>query len=86
MHVGHSLLMRDWHFWHLQPELPRNSDLVLRQHNPLPQSENVTVSIDGGPSYNGTYPDPHDSIQWYQTPTLADGTHNIPMRGIGATI
>ena len=39
----------------------------------------ATVSIDGGTAYNTTYSTipPQAYVQWYQSPTLSDGKHNI---------
>ncbi|KAF8873758.1 hypothetical protein BD779DRAFT_1664328 [Infundibulicybe gibba] len=51
------------------------------------QSQNVTVTIDGGASYNSSYGDPHPQnyLQWYQSPVLPDGTHKITLDGVAGT-
>ena len=45
------------------------------------------VSIDGGTPYNSSYmdPSPPSCRQWYQSPTLHDGNHNIAITHIAAT-
>jgi hypothetical protein len=45
------------------------------------------VSIDGGTAYKTSYMDPNPPSyrQWYQSPTLSDGTHNIAITHIAAT-
>ena len=45
------------------------------------------VSIDGGPEYNVSYmdPAPPSARQWFQSPTLSDGTHTINISRIAGT-
>ncbi|KAF8878195.1 hypothetical protein BD779DRAFT_1447868 [Infundibulicybe gibba] len=54
---------------------------------PAERSQNVTVTIDGGTPYNTSYNDPQPQryLQWYQSPVLPDGTHNLTLDGIGGT-
>ncbi|KAF8968823.1 hypothetical protein BDZ97DRAFT_331274 [Flammula alnicola] len=52
-------------------------------------SQTFAVSIDGSAPYNTTYSDPNPPTyrQWYQTPLLAEGTHNIALSNIaGASV
>jgi len=50
-------------------------------------SQNLTVSIDGYTPYNTSYSDPNPQSyrQWYQSPLLKDGTHNIELSHIAGT-
>ncbi|KDR78324.1 hypothetical protein GALMADRAFT_245443 [Galerina marginata CBS 339.88] len=50
-------------------------------------SQILTVSIDGSTPYNTTYSDPNPQTyrQWYQSPLLADGTHNVALSHIAGT-
>lgn len=50
-------------------------------------SQILTVAIDGGTPYNTTYndPSPQSYRQWYQSPTLAEGKHNISLSHIAGT-
>lgn len=50
-------------------------------------SQIVTVSIDGGTPYNSTYDDsnPQSYRQWYQSPILQDGQHNISLTHVEGT-
>ncbi|KAF8155937.1 hypothetical protein B0H34DRAFT_799024 [Crassisporium funariophilum] len=52
-----------------------------------PLSQNILVTIDGGPSYNTSYGDssPPSYGQWYQSPELNDGHHNITIDRIDGT-
>ncbi|PPQ92273.1 hypothetical protein CVT25_008581 [Psilocybe cyanescens] len=51
-----------------------------------PSSQTATVSIDGGAPSTITYPGtPPAYVQWYQSPTLSDGTHNITVGHLGGT-
>ena len=45
------------------------------------------VTIDGGTPYNTSYMDPipQTYLQWYQSPTLAEGNHTIRVDGVGGT-
>ena len=45
------------------------------------------VSIDGGPEYNSSYMDaaPPSSRQWFQSPTLPEGTHTVNISRIAGT-
>jgi hypothetical protein len=45
------------------------------------------VTIDGGTPYNTSYMDPipQTYIQWYQSPTLAEGHHTIKVDGVDGT-
>ncbi|KAF8649112.1 hypothetical protein AX16_006010 [Volvariella volvacea WC 439] len=54
---------------------------------PIQSSQTVTVSIDGGESYNTSYSDPRPQSyrQWYQSPTLSDGEHTISLENIDLT-
>ncbi|KAF8869286.1 hypothetical protein BD779DRAFT_762674 [Infundibulicybe gibba] len=54
---------------------------------PTKQSQNITVTIDGGNPYNTSYNDPHPQnyLQWYQSPILPDGTHKLTLDGIAGT-
>ncbi|KAG6910349.1 hypothetical protein DXG01_011418 [Tephrocybe rancida] len=54
---------------------------------PSPLSQNIFVSIDGGPSYQAWYndPSPPSALQWYQSPKLSDGTHTISITHIAGT-
>lgn len=47
----------------------------------------MTVSIDGAPSYNTSYndPTPQSYVQWYQSPILPEGTHNITLTHLAGT-
>lgn len=51
------------------------------------ESQIATVSIDGGRAYNTTYGTtaPPAYVQWYQSPTLADGKHNITISHLAGT-
>ncbi|KAG6819362.1 hypothetical protein H0H93_012545 [Arthromyces matolae] len=52
-------------------------------------SQTFMVSIDGHSRYNTSYndPTPPTSLQWYQSPVLADGTHKINITHIaGASL
>ncbi|KAF8869285.1 hypothetical protein BD779DRAFT_1654995 [Infundibulicybe gibba] len=51
------------------------------------QSQNVTVTIDSGASYNSSYgdPSPPNYLQWYQSPLLADGKHKITLERVVGT-
>ncbi|KIM41816.1 hypothetical protein M413DRAFT_445030 [Hebeloma cylindrosporum] len=53
----------------------------------FPGSQNLTVSIDGGTPYNTSYADPNPQSyrQWYQSPLLSDGDHNIELSHIAGT-
>lgn len=50
-------------------------------------SQTLTVSIDGAPSYNTSYndPTPQSYVQWYQSPILPEGTHNITLTHLAGT-
>ena len=50
-------------------------------------SQILTVSIDGGTPYNATYndPNPQSYRQWYQSPALPDGQHNISLTHLEGT-
>ncbi|KIK04494.1 hypothetical protein K443DRAFT_417841 [Laccaria amethystina LaAM-08-1] len=50
-------------------------------------SQILTVAIDGGKPYNTTYddPSPQSYRQWYRSPTLAEGKHNISLSHIAGT-
>ena len=47
----------------------------------------MTVSIDGAPPYNTSYndPTPQSYVQWYQSPILPEGTHNITLTHMAGT-
>ncbi|KAF9481617.1 hypothetical protein BDN70DRAFT_803024 [Pholiota conissans] len=52
-------------------------------------SQTFSVSIDGSAPYNTTYGDPNPPTyrQWYQSPILEEGTHNIAISNIaGASV
>ncbi|KAF8154193.1 hypothetical protein B0H34DRAFT_80479 [Crassisporium funariophilum] len=53
----------------------------------ISQSQLLTVSIDGNLPYNTSYADPNPPTyrQWYQSPTLQEGTHNITLSHIAGT-
>ena len=53
----------------------------------FPGSQNLTVSIDGNTPYNTSYgdPNPQSYRQWYQSPLLSDGSHNIELSHIAGT-
>ncbi|EDR03078.1 uncharacterized protein LACBIDRAFT_331846 [Laccaria bicolor S238N-H82] len=50
-------------------------------------SQTLTVSIDGAPPYNTSYndPTPQSYVQWYQSPILPEGTHNITLTHMAGT-
>lgn len=50
-------------------------------------SQILTVSIDDGTPYNTTYADPNPQSyrQWYQSPILTDGQHNISLTHVEGT-
>ncbi|EDR05985.1 uncharacterized protein LACBIDRAFT_294729 [Laccaria bicolor S238N-H82] len=50
-------------------------------------SQTLTVSMDGAPSYNTSYndPTPRSYTQWYQSPILTEGTHNITLTHMAGT-
>ncbi|EDR05984.1 uncharacterized protein LACBIDRAFT_294728 [Laccaria bicolor S238N-H82] len=50
-------------------------------------SQRLTVSIDGASSYNTSYndPTPQSYVQWYQSPILPEGTHNITLTHMAGT-
>ena len=50
-------------------------------------SQTLTISIDGGNPTNTTYNDPNPPSyrQWYQSPTLAEGSHNISISHLAGT-
>ncbi|PPQ95278.1 hypothetical protein CVT26_014852, partial [Gymnopilus dilepis] len=50
-------------------------------------SQVATVSIDGGTPYNISYPDTplQTYVQWYQSPTLPEGTHTIVVEHLDGT-
>jgi hypothetical protein len=50
-------------------------------------SQTLAVSIDGSAPYNTSYSDPNPQSyrQWYQSPSLEDGTHNIELSHIAGT-
>lgn len=54
---------------------------------PPSSSQSMNVSIDGNSSYSTSYADPNPQTyrQWYQTPQLAEGTHDIKMSNIAGT-
>ena len=54
---------------------------------PDSSSQNLTVSIDGDTPYNTSYgdPNPQSYRQWYQSPLLSDGAHNIELSHIAGT-
>ncbi|KAF8891349.1 hypothetical protein BD779DRAFT_198651 [Infundibulicybe gibba] len=45
---------------------------------------NATVSIDGGSSYNSSFPNPtsRSYLQWYQSPQLPEGDHTINLTNL----
>ena len=52
-----------------------------------PLSQSIIVTIDGGSPYNTSYMDPISQtyIQWYQSPTLAEGIHTVKVDGVDGT-
>ncbi|KAF8875401.1 hypothetical protein CPB84DRAFT_1796491 [Gymnopilus junonius] len=50
-------------------------------------SQTATVSIDGGAPYNITYSTtpPPAYVQWYQSPTLSEGTHTVVVDHLDGT-
>ncbi|KDR80180.1 hypothetical protein GALMADRAFT_136709 [Galerina marginata CBS 339.88] len=52
-----------------------------------PASQEISVSIDGGASFTTSYGDltPPSYRQWYQSPDLAEGKHNITLGQIDGT-
>ena len=50
-------------------------------------SQTLTISIDGGNPTNTTYNDPNPPSyrQWYQSPTLNEGLHNITLSQLAGT-
>jgi hypothetical protein len=54
---------------------------------PAKDSQWSMFSIDGSPPYNSSFmdPAPPSSRQWYQSPTLPEGQHNITITHIAST-
>jgi hypothetical protein len=54
---------------------------------PARDSQWSLYSIDGGPAHNSSFmdPSPSSSRQWYQSPVLPDGQHNITITHIAST-
>ncbi|KAF8968104.1 hypothetical protein BDZ97DRAFT_1655524 [Flammula alnicola] len=52
-----------------------------------PSSQSIAVSIDGGAEYETSYddPTPQSYLQWYQSPTLPEGTHTIAVNQVAGT-
>jgi hypothetical protein len=63
------------------------TSVAVTGNTPSPNdSQWVMVSIDGGSAYNTSFGDPNPPSyrQWYQSPTLSDGTHNIAITHIAS--
>ncbi|KAF9529092.1 hypothetical protein CPB83DRAFT_765783 [Crepidotus variabilis] len=54
---------------------------------PSSSSQTMSVSIDGSTASNTSYSDPNPQTyrQWYQSPVLADGLHNLTLGNIAGT-
>ena len=54
---------------------------------PASLSQSIIVTIDSGTPYNTSYMDPipQTYIQWYQSPTLAEGNHIIKVERVDET-
>ncbi|KAF8891350.1 hypothetical protein BD779DRAFT_198630 [Infundibulicybe gibba] len=58
--------------------------VALYGNTPRIGLRNATVSIDGGSSYNSSFPNPTSQtyLQWYQSPQLSEGNHTISLTNL----
>jgi hypothetical protein len=73
---------------HLNQTLVSGTSVAFFGITPPAQSSQIlTVSIDGSEPTNTSYNDPNPPSyrQWYQSPTLAEGSHNISLSLLNGT-
>ncbi|KAF9477930.1 hypothetical protein BDN70DRAFT_861062 [Pholiota conissans] len=64
------------------------SAIAFIGNTPMPTStQTFVVTIDGGIPYETSYDDrtPQSYTQWYQSPTLEEGTHTVTVDGLAGT-